>query len=80
MVAGGQPSSISLLENVMKECEEEASLPPDVVRSVRATGLVSYRCEALTISRGACHNWRRTDSCRACNRAKLHAAALRQFE
>lgn len=43
MVAGGQPSSISLLENVMKECEEEASLPPDVVRSVRATGLVSYR-------------------------------------
>jgi hypothetical protein len=43
MVAGGQPSSMTLQENVKKECEEEASLPPEVVRAVRATGLVSYR-------------------------------------
>lgn len=45
MVAGGQPSSMTLQQNVKKECEEEASLPPEVVRAVRATGLVSYRCE-----------------------------------
>mmetsp|Transcript_137711 Transcript_137711/g.239351 ORF Transcript_137711/g.239351 Transcript_137711/m.239351 type:complete len:183 (-) Transcript_137711:155-703(-) len=42
-VAGGQPSSMSLLENMRKECEEEASLPPEVVASASATGLVSYR-------------------------------------
>jgi len=29
-VAGGQPSSMTLLENVKKECAEEASLPPEV--------------------------------------------------
>lgn len=43
MVAGGQPSKISFMENVRKECEEEASLPPDVVARVRPAGLVSYR-------------------------------------
>ena len=26
-----------------KECEEEASLPPEVVAAVRPAGLVSYR-------------------------------------
>lgn len=43
MVAGGQPSGISFMENVRKECEEEASLPPEVVAAVRPAGLVSYR-------------------------------------
>lgn len=43
VVAGGQPSSMTLLENVQKECEEEASFPAEVVQNVRATGLVSYR-------------------------------------
>ena len=43
MVAGGQPTGISFMDNVRKECEEEASLPPDVVAAVRPVGLVSYR-------------------------------------
>ena len=43
MVAGGQPSGMTFAENVRKECEEEASLPPDVLRRVKQTGLVSYR-------------------------------------
>ena len=30
-------------EQVRKECEEEASLPPEVVAAVRPAGLVSYR-------------------------------------
>ena len=43
MVAGGQPTGISFEENVRKECEEEASLPPEVIQQIRQTGLVSYR-------------------------------------
>jgi len=43
VVAGGQPSSMTLSENVVRECIEEASLPPAVVTKVRSTGLVSYR-------------------------------------
>lgn len=43
MVAGGQPSYMDFAENVRKECEEEASLPPDIVKSIRPTGAVSYR-------------------------------------
>ena len=43
MVAGGQPSRIDFADNVRKECEEEASLPPEVVAAVRPAGLVSYR-------------------------------------
>ena len=43
MVAGGQPSGMSFAENVRKECEEEASLPPEVVRGIAGTGVVSYK-------------------------------------
>jgi len=43
MVAGGQPSAISFEENVQKECEEEASLPPEVVAAIEPAGAVSYR-------------------------------------
>ncbi|KAL1528216.1 hypothetical protein AB1Y20_009575 [Prymnesium parvum] len=46
MVAGGQPTGLSFMENVRKECEEEASLPPAVVDAVRATGVISYRYSA----------------------------------
>ena len=46
MVAGGQPSEISFLENVQKECEEEASLPPEVIDRIRSAGLVRYRYAA----------------------------------
>ena len=43
MVAGGQPAGLSFADNVRKECEEEASLPPAVLAGVRPAGLVSYR-------------------------------------
>lgn len=43
MVAGGQPTAISFDENVRKECEEEASLPPEVIASIQSAGSVSYR-------------------------------------
>ena len=43
MVAGGQPAGLSFVDNVRKECEEEASLPPAVLERVRPAGLVSYR-------------------------------------
>lgn len=46
MVAGGQPARMTFLENVQKECEEEASLPPDVIGTIRPAGLVRYRYAA----------------------------------
>ena len=56
MVAGGQPSYMGFEENVRKECEEEASLPPEVIAKIKPTGAVSYRyatpkglsCKTLT--------------------------------
>ena len=43
MVAGGQPSGLSFDDNVVKECQEEASLPPEVLACIVPTGAVSYR-------------------------------------
>jgi len=45
LVAGGQPAGLSLEENLMKECAEEASLPADIVRRARPIGIVSYLTE-----------------------------------
>eukprot|EP00539_Tryblionella_compressa_P014306 CAMPEP_0178817062 /NCGR_PEP_ID=MMETSP0746-20121128/1686_1 /TAXON_ID=913974 /ORGANISM="Nitzschia punctata, Strain CCMP561" /LENGTH=391 /DNA_ID=CAMNT_0020478131 /DNA_START=148 /DNA_END=1323 /DNA_ORIENTATION=+ len=43
IVAGGQPAGLSLMENVIKECEEEAGIPPEIARSnIHATGVISY--------------------------------------
>ena len=42
-VAGGQPAGMSFDENVRKESEEEASLPPEVVAQIQPVGSVSYR-------------------------------------
>ncbi len=41
-VAGGQPHGMALDENLVKECAEEASIPPDLARNARRTGTVSY--------------------------------------
>lgn len=41
-VAGGQPAGIGLLDNLIKECGEEASIPPDLARRAKAVGYVSY--------------------------------------
>lgn len=43
IVAGGQPAGIGLLDNVLKECEEEAGIPIDVtLAGIRSAGAVSY--------------------------------------
>jgi len=45
LVAGGQPAGLSVEENLLKECAEEASLTPDIVRRARPAGIVSYLME-----------------------------------
>ncbi|QDZ19600.1 NUDIX hydrolase [Chloropicon primus] len=42
LVAGGQPHGLYLLENVIKECEEEANVPKDLAETARPAGAVSY--------------------------------------
>ena len=43
IVAGGQPAGMGLLENVLKECGEEAGIPEDMAReNVMAAGAISY--------------------------------------
>jgi Domain of unknown function (DUF4743)/NUDIX domain len=41
-VAGGQPYGLGLLENLVKECGEEAGIPPELARQARAVGYISY--------------------------------------
>lgn len=45
MVAGGQPAGIGLYENMVKECAEEAGIPYELARHVRAVGAISYTLE-----------------------------------
>ena len=42
IVAGGQPATISVAENVVKECQEEADIPDGLARLARPVGLISY--------------------------------------
>jgi isopentenyldiphosphate isomerase len=43
MVAGGQPAGMSLMDNVIKECLEEAGVPEEVTRlGIKAAGAISY--------------------------------------
>lgn len=44
-VAGGQPTGISVSENLIKECWEEAGIPADVARSAVSVGTISYLTE-----------------------------------
>jgi len=41
-VAGGQPEKLGLLENIIKECFEEASIPAEIARQARAVGAITY--------------------------------------
>ncbi|MCW5748409.1 MAG: DUF4743 domain-containing protein [Alphaproteobacteria bacterium] len=41
-VAGGQPEGIGLMDNVVKECREEASIPPELARQAMAAGAITY--------------------------------------
>ncbi len=45
MVAGGQPAGLTLAENIIKECAEEANIGPELARTARPVGMISYRME-----------------------------------
>lgn len=47
LVAGGQPLGIGLMDNVVKECGEEASIAPMLARMARPAGFVSYVTERV---------------------------------
>ena len=44
-VAGGQPVGIGLHENMVKECGEEAGIPPELARNAVCTGAITYRMD-----------------------------------
>ena len=46
IVAGGQPIGLSLIDNLLKECREEAGIPADLARRCVPVGMVSYTHEA----------------------------------
>jgi isopentenyldiphosphate isomerase len=44
IVGGGQPYNLSLLDNVIKECNEEANINENYVRNnIKSTGYISYQ-------------------------------------
>lgn len=45
MVAGGQPIGKGLLDNLIKECAEEANIPAEIARRALPVGLISYCAE-----------------------------------
>lgn len=45
MVAGGQPAGLGLIENMRKECAEEAAIPDSLAQSLRPVGAISYCLE-----------------------------------
>ena len=42
MVAGGQPAGLGLIENLVKECAEEADIPEALARQARPVGAITY--------------------------------------
>ncbi len=46
MVAGGQPDGISLVDNLIKECHEEAGIPESLARRAKPVGAVTYALES----------------------------------
>lgn len=45
MVAGGQPAGLGFLENMIKECAEEAAIPAPLARHLKPVGTISYLYE-----------------------------------
>ena len=45
IVAGGQPYGAGLLDNMIKECAEEAGIPFELARHVRPAGAITYVSE-----------------------------------
>ena len=50
IVAGGQPHGISPFDNVIKECEEEASIPLELAQLAKSVGAVFNWNSSFTIS------------------------------
>ena len=46
MVAGGQPAGLSLMDNLVKECAEEAHLPEALARRASSAGAIRYAFDA----------------------------------
>jgi len=46
LVAGGQPIGLGLRENLIKECGEEANIPPALAERAIAVGAITYCMEA----------------------------------
>ncbi len=42
IVAGGQPAGLTLAENLVKECGEEAAIPAELARQAMPTGTITY--------------------------------------
>ena len=42
IVAGGQPFNLTVAENVIKECNEEANIPKELAIMAKPVGLISY--------------------------------------
>ncbi|OWJ55844.1 DUF4743 domain-containing protein [Inquilinus limosus] len=42
LVAGGQPAGLSLAENLVKECAEEAAIPAELARRAVPAGAITY--------------------------------------
>ncbi len=49
IVAGGQPHGISLMDNVIKECAEEASIPRHLAATAKPVSALSYRYDIAPI-------------------------------
>jgi 8-oxo-dGTP pyrophosphatase MutT (NUDIX family) len=59
LVAGGVPAGMSPADTLLKEAEEEASLPPALLRHVRHVGIIDYtmdRDEGLRRDRLHCYD------------------------
>ncbi len=46
LVAGGQPYGLTPMDNLIKECAEEASMPATLAEQARPTGALLYRMES----------------------------------
>lgn len=45
MVAGGQPAGLTLIKNVIKECQEEAGIGARRAATARPASVITYACE-----------------------------------
>jgi len=45
LVAGGQPARLGLRENMIKEADEEAAIPPELAARIQPVGQVTYMME-----------------------------------